>query len=552
MAMNDTPVAALRPVGVLVCALGGEGGGVLAEWLVETALACGHSAQSTSIPGVAQRTGATTYYVEVFPVPDTALGGRRPVFSLNPVSGALDALVSSELLETVRQIGNGLVSPERTLVISSSERTLTTAEKMPLGDGRADSEALIDVVRRYSRDAQLFDMATVTQRSGTVMSAVLFGAIAGACADGGLLPFPRAAFEDIVRRGGKGVDASLRGFAAAFGIVAGARAGRAAVLASAAAAARDIVQAAAAQAPALPAAVAQSFPAAAHDMLALGHARMLEYQDAAYAGLYVERMQRIARAELFADPAGANGHVVTRETARWLALWMAFDDIVRVADLKSSARRAARVRAEVKAGDGEILQVWDHFKPGVPEVAALLPAGLARRLTRWDERRQRAGKPPAALPLKVGTHTVLGLVALRVLASLKWLRVRGSRYAAEQALIERWLGAVEQGTRMHWALGRELAECGRLIKGYGTTNERGRDNLLYLLDHLATGAQFATPETRADAIRAARSAALADDAGRALDRALVAAGAPARPPREQPIRWVRKAPGRAPPTTGAR
>ncbi len=528
-----------RPVTILVCALGGEGGGVLAEWLVDTALACGHSAQSTSIPGVAQRTGATTYYVEIFPVPDAALGGRRPVFSLNPVPGALDVLVSSELLETVRQIGNGLASADRTVVVSSRQRTLTTAEKMPLGDGRADTDALVQLVQRHAREAQLFDMASVAQQAGTVMSAVLFGALAGVCAHGGVLPLPREAFEAVIRRGGKGVDASLRGFALAYDIVAGARAGYAAVRAGAEAAARDIARAAI-QTPAVPAETVQAFPAAAHDMLAAGHARLVEYQGPAYARLYLDRMQRVARAEHAADPGAAQGHAVTRETARWLALWMAFDDIVRVADLKSRAARTARVRAEVKAGDAEIVRVWDHFKPGVPEFAALLPAGLARRLTQWDERRRRTGKPAAALPLKVGSHTVFGLVALRTLASLKWLRVRGSRYAAEQALIERWIGAVEQGTRADARLGRELAECGRLIKGYGTTNERGRDNLLHILDQLAAATPFPSVAARADAIAAARRAALADDAGRALDRTLVAAGAPPRPVREQPIRWMRR------------
>ena len=93
-----------RPISLLLCALGGEGGGVLSQWLVEAARIAGYPAQSTSIPGVAQRTGATTYYVEVFPQPLADLGGRRPVLSLNPVPGALDALVSSELLETTRNM----------------------------------------------------------------------------------------------------------------------------------------------------------------------------------------------------------------------------------------------------------------------------------------------------------------------------------------------------------------------------------------------------------------------------------------------------------------
>jgi len=67
-----------RPITLLVCALGGEGGGVLTEWLVDIARHAGYAVQSTSIPGVAQRTGATTYYIEVFPVPIAQLGGQRP------------------------------------------------------------------------------------------------------------------------------------------------------------------------------------------------------------------------------------------------------------------------------------------------------------------------------------------------------------------------------------------------------------------------------------------------------------------------------------------
>ncbi|MEO6030551.1 MAG: 2-oxoacid:acceptor oxidoreductase family protein, partial [Burkholderiaceae bacterium] len=76
-----------RPITILVCALGGEGGGVLAEWLVEAATRAGYPVQSTSIPGVAQRTGATTYYLEIFPRRAAERGARRPVFSLNPVPG---------------------------------------------------------------------------------------------------------------------------------------------------------------------------------------------------------------------------------------------------------------------------------------------------------------------------------------------------------------------------------------------------------------------------------------------------------------------------------
>ena len=134
------------------------------------------------------------------------------------------------------------------------------------------------------------------------------------------------------------------------------------------------------------------------------------------------------------------------------------------------------------------------------------------------------------------SNSVGGMLALRVLASLKWLRVRGSRFANEQAMIDKWLGGVLEGTKRDWRLGHEIALCGRLIKGYGATNERGKENLLHVLDHLAHGADASAAAT---AIAAARTAALADDAGRALDATLVANGAPARPVKEHPVRFIR-------------
>lgn len=523
-----------HPITILVCALGGEGGGVLSEWLFELALACGHSAQSTSIPGVAQRTGATTYYVEVCPLPDRDLQARRPVFSLNPVPGAIDLLVSSELLETVRQIGLGMASAERSTVVSSSSRALTVAEKMQMADGRLSDEALLATVQRHCREAEVFDMAALARATGTAISAVLFGAIAAT----GLLPFPRIAFEDTIRRSGKGVEASQRGFAAAFGAVEQRRAQTAAARALA----DDVLRGGApvaAAGPALPTAVQAAFPAPLHERIGLGHARLVDYQDAAYAQLYLERLQRLLAAE---RGAGADDFAATHEAARWLALWMAFDDVVRVAALKLRASRTARVEREVAARDDEIVKLYDHFKPGVPEFAGLLPAGLAQRLSRWDARRRARGRDAWAMPMKIATHTVLGALALRCVAGLKGWRRRGSRFATEQALIERWLAAVEQGAREDAALGFEIAACGRLIKGYGSTNERGKHNLLHVIEHLAPAASGRSAAERVAAIRAAREAALADDAGLALDRTLLAHGAPPRPLRAQPVRFYKRRP----------
>jgi indolepyruvate ferredoxin oxidoreductase beta subunit len=540
------------PLTLLICALGGEGGGVLTEWLVDIARHAGYACQATSIPGVAQRTGATTYYLEVFPVPLSQLAGKRPVFSLNPVPGALDAMVSSELMETARQIGNGMTSPERTLVLTSSARTLTTAERMQLGDGRTDATDLVKLVQRFSRAHQVFDMAGIAKDAGTVVSAVMLGAIAGS----GLFPFKREDYETVIKAGGKGTEASLRGFAKAFEVVAkGKEQGD--YLAAVLAPANATPPAAEGRHPGLEPAMTLpadgmrgkpaltwlgQFPEPVREMFTLGYDRLVDYQGRAYADLYARRLLTVLAAECDADPTGEQGYATTREMARWLALWMAFDDIVRVADLKSRASRWQRVHGEVKAGDDDLLKVYDHFKPGVPEFAALLPPSLAPRLVAWDRRRVARGDRPWAMPLKIGTHSVFGMVALRTLASMKWLRVRGNRFAVEQKMIEQWLQGVLDGTRRAWQLGQEIALCGRLIKGYGSTNERGKENLLHVLEHLARGG---VPSEAAKAVRAAREAALADDAGKALDATLIQHGAPARPVKAVPIQWMRKPRGLA-------
>jgi indolepyruvate ferredoxin oxidoreductase beta subunit len=366
-----------HPVTILICALGGEGGGVLSEWLVDAAAHAGYAAQSTSIPGVAQRTGATTYYVEIFRRPIAALDGRWPVFSLYPVPGVLDLLVSSELLETVRQIGNGMASADRTRIITSSSRTLTTNERMQLGDGRVAAERLLEVVHQSSADAQVFDMSAMTRDAGTVVSAVMFGAIAAS----GSLPFSREACEAAIRAGGRGTDASLRGFAMAYESCRSHATDRrpsegakpaALSRASGIGGSQPHLAAAAARTTAasdptstlLPPEIASLFPAKAHPIVALGFARVREYQDPDYGQLYIERLQRVLAAEQAADSGDACDLAITRETARYLALWMAFDDIVRVAELKSRATRAARVRGEVKVRDGELVRVCLGVSPG--------------------------------------------------------------------------------------------------------------------------------------------------------------------------------------------
>ena len=468
-----------RPLCILIAALGGEGGGVMADWLIEAATQCGFPAQSTSIPGVAQRTGATTYYLEIFPARTETLQGRVPVLSLTPSPGNVDVMVASELIEAARAMQNGFVSPERTTLIASTHRIYATSEKMQMADGRFDSARVIEAARALAKRPVLFDMRELAQKNGTVINAVLFGAMAGS----GELPLPREACEQAIRRAGRGADASLRGFAAGFEIAAGSR-----------------------PVPAAPAAPRRATQL--EEIMVLGVSRLKDYQGEAYANLFMQRMEPFTKG----DPE------VAAEVARNLALWMSYEDIIRVADLKTRASRFERVRKEVGAKPGEPVVVIDYLKPGVEEFASLLPPFLGGKLISWAERRGKLDTYNVGMHIK--TSSVLGFLLVRALAWLKPWRPHSYRYGAEQRLIRRWLDLVGDAAKRDAGLALEIARCAGLVKGYGETHRRGKGNFLALLDALVENPPATEPRAQAQAIRKAREAALADPEGQALEKQL--------------------------------
>jgi len=206
------------------------------------------------------------------------------------------------------------------------------------------------------------------------------------------------------------------------------------------------------------------------------------------------------------------------EVARHLALWMAYEDIIRVADLKTRAPRFERVRKEVGAKEGEPVVVIDFLKPGVEEFASLLPGFLGAKLISWAERRGKLDAYNVGMHIK--TSGVLGYLLVRSLAWLRPWRPMSYRYGEEQRLIERWLGLVADAAKRDAALALEVAECARLIKGYGETHRRGKANFLAIVDALVENPATASPVEQAAAIHKAREAALADPEGKALGTSL--------------------------------
>ena len=491
-----------QPIKIAILAMGGEGGGVLADWIVDLGEHNGYFAQTTSVPGVAQRTGATIYYVELFA--REAAESRAPVLALMPLPGDVDVVLASELMEAGRAVQRGLVTPERTTLVASTHRVFSIAEKTAMGDGRVDSDALIAHAQKAAKRFVRFDMAQAAQASGSVISAVLFGALAGT----GVLPFSRRQFEETVERGGVGVKPSLRAFDVAFDMASG----RAEPVAARAAVDATGISAPAPRDPAvarLVERVRSELPAPVQPVAIEGVRRLIDYQDPDYAALYLDRLANVWRTASQAD------RVLLRETARHLALWMSYEDTIRVADLKTRGSRFERVRSEVHVQTGQVLAINEFMHPRLEEICETLPAGLGRWLARphWVHRLVRRYTQSGRV---VKTSSLRGYLMLYAVASLRGMRRRTLRHERENARIEAWLAQILETATHNPELAIEVAQCQRLVKGYSDTHARGLKNYQTVMAAVAKAGAGLAPAT----LREWRDAALADEHGHKLHAAL--------------------------------
>ncbi len=424
-----------RPITLTIAALGGQGGGVVQDWMVRLAQNAGCTVQATSVPGVAQRTGATIYYLEFWPAGD----GRQPVMGLMPAAGVCDLVIASELVEAVRMVQRGFVGEETTLV-TSTHRAYTIAEKSDPADGRAEEAELWQVLEEKAGRLLAFDMDAVAKEAGSVISAAMLGGIAAAQ----VLPFALEHFEQAIEQGGKGVAPSLAAFRGAL----------------AAAAAPRAVQVAEVPAPAagdprladLPEAVA----------VVAGHAlpRLEDYQDSAYVDEYLSLLEPFLACD-------ADDYALPREVARGLALWMTFEDTIRVADLKT---RPERLRPYLEEQQN-VVRVTEFMKPRMEEISGTLPRALGAWLMRSPIARTLL--TPLTSGLKIRSTSLWGYGLLRVLAGMKRWRRASLRYSEEMKEIRSWLSLLARLADSNPTLALSVAESQQLVSGYGDTHAEG-------------------------------------------------------------------------------
>lgn len=467
--------ARAKAITIAIVAMGGEGGGVLSDWIVDVAEHAGFDVQATSVPGVAQRTGSTIYYLEVL----QRVEGRQPVLALMPVPGEVDVVIASELMEAGRAVERGLVTADRTTLIASRHRVYAMTEKTAMGDGRADSSKILEACSHAARVFVARDFAHIAEDNGSVISAALFGAVAAAR----VLPFERGQFEEAIRRGGVGVEASLAAFAGGFE-------------------GEEVRADKTIEVQNVSARMVETFPAASQEILVAGVRRLIDYQDEGYAKEYLKRLEAIRDAD-------RGDFSLLKATARYLALWMSYEDAIRVADLKIRRSRFERVYKDVRVAPGQLLQIREFLHPRAQEIADILPARMGRRVlvSGIVKRLTRNGRI-------VQTTSIRGFLQLYLLARMRPLRRKSLRFAREQQRIGEWLQTVLELAGEDYELAVEVAKCPRLIKGYGDTHQLGERNFDAIM--------AVVPQMRgaASAVRRLREAALADETGQKLRDAL--------------------------------
>lgn len=495
-----------KPLSVAILAMGGQGGGVLTDWIVAVAEANGWHAQSTSVPGVAQRTGATLYYIEMLPPRD----GQAPVLALMPTPGDVDVVIGAELMEAGRSIMRGLATPDRTVLITSTHRAYAVAEKEKPGESIADPQAVDAATRVAAKRVIAFDMEKTARNSGTIVSAPILGALAGS----GALPFPKTSFEDVIKAGGKGTEASLRGFAA--GHERALQESNELPDARIAVAKLERVLPASMGHPELDRLLERirAFPTTMQPMALAGLKRTVDFQDVAYGAEYVDRLAGLL---VLDDQNGGtvHGHAFSIAAAKYLANAMTYDDVIGVADLKTRSQRFGRIAKAMNAGNAP-LYMTEFMHPRAEELVGLLPVGWGR----WASGRPRVMRVIDRLFNRgrhIETARLRGFLQLYVIAGLRPRRRRLLRHAEEMAHLEHWLALASSHLDKNYGLACGILSARRLIKGYSDTHARG----LSKYDRVLSAVPLLQPREDAEAwMGRLITAALKDEDGTALDGAL--------------------------------
>jgi indolepyruvate ferredoxin oxidoreductase beta subunit len=471
---------------IFIPAVGGQGGGVLTEWLVQAFFLEDYDVQGISLPGLSQRGGSTVYYMEAHP--RSASGNRQVIFAQFPVPGEVDVIISQEFLELGRALQLGYGS-DKTTIVTSTHRIYSTLEKMPVGSGIYADENLRKIAASFSSRFIELDALKLAKENGMddlAVNAILLGAVSAS----GVLPIKKESFVKSVEMVGVAVKASLKAFEVGYGHVSSRKG----------------------QEQKKPPQVWESFvqeradklgeydreeylgrvskleagfPASLREILAESVFRLLEYQDAGYADEYIEDVREIYQID---ERSKGGGLKLTEHYAKNLALLMSYEDGIRVADLKIKSDRFKRIKEEMRLRDDQVFRVVDYLKPDAEEIYGLLPYFLVAPVVRFTGTGLFKKIWPRKKPLTFGqtpvTTSFSGYAMLWFLTKMKFMRRHSFRYRKEHALIKKYRESVKYYASLDYRVGCLVAKSASMVKGYGKVRRRTMNAFARFIDNV--------------------------------------------------------------------
>jgi len=478
---------------ILIPAVGGQGGGVLTEWLVQAFQLDSYEVQGIGLPGLSQRGGSTTYYLEAHPAPED--NEQRVIFSQYPVPGDVDLILSQEFLELGRVLEEGYGSSGKTSIVASTHRIYSTHEKMPISSGIYSDDNISDLAEAFSREFIGFNALVLAKENGMGelgVNAILLGALAAS----GFLPLGEASYLKAIESVGIAVASNIKAFRIGWDYVKTRQYEEAEgkktqtweqflneqdmrLSGKKPEAMREMVQRS-----------LQTYPLHLKEILADALSRLIDYQGVWYAEKFLKALDVVYHIDLENGGGGGGGFKIVESFAKNYALWMTYEDGIRVADLKIKSDRFKKIRSEMRVRKDQVYKVIDYLKPDAYEIYGLLPFFIVKPIagilnTRLFKALWKR-KKPITFGQKPVTTSFFGFMRLWFLTKLKFTRPISYRYRQEHKLIKKYRRAVEKFSAMNYELGVLVARSGSIVKGYGKVRRRTLRAFERFLDNIIT------------------------------------------------------------------
>lgn len=458
---------------IMVPAVGGQGGGVLTEWLVQAFFLENYDVQGISLPGLSQRGGSTVYYLEAHPKPESP--DKQIIFAQFPVPGEVDIIISQEFLELGRALQLGYGS-DRTTIVTSTHRIYSTLEKMPIGSGIYSDENLRKIATAFSSkliELNALQLAKDNGMDDLAVNAILFGALAAS----GCLPLSKASFISSIEKVGVAVKTNLRGFEVGWNFVTStkyAESGKRSVVWETFVRTRadrleeyerEVYLGKLSR-------IETEFPSQLREIIAESLYRLIDYQDAEYADTYIDDVKEIYRL----DESVKGNLKLTEHFAKNLALLMSYEDGIRVAELKIKSERFKRIKEEMRLRDDQVFKVVDYLKPDAEELYGLLPNIVIAPFVRIIEsplfKKIWRRKKPITFAQTPTTTSFSGYLRLWMMTRIKFMRPHSYRFKKERALMRKYRESTIYYAGLDYKLGSLIARSGSMVKGYGKVRRR--------------------------------------------------------------------------------